>query len=77
MEQMLASVNGARLAEIRKQLGMTQVRLAGVTGLSRDSISHIECGKAVTLDVLRTYVEGLGGQVDVVARIGAVWLTLA
>jgi hypothetical protein len=32
-EQMLAAVSGAQLAEIRQQLGLTQVQLAEATGL--------------------------------------------
>ncbi|GAB3065397.1 helix-turn-helix domain-containing protein [Micromonospora schwarzwaldensis] len=33
-EQLLASVSGAQLAEIRKQLGMTQAQLAEAAGLT-------------------------------------------
>jgi transcriptional regulator with XRE-family HTH domain len=73
----LVAANGAQLAEIRKQLGLTQIRLSAATGLSRDSISQIECGRPVALDVLRRYVTGLGGHVDVVARIGSTWLNVA
>ncbi|GAA0418959.1 transcriptional regulator [Actinoplanes capillaceus] len=76
-EQMLASVSGARLAEIRKQLGMTQRQLGDATGLSQARISQIENGEAVSLDVLRVYVAGLGGQIDVVARIGDIRLNVA
>ena len=41
-EHMLASVSGARLAEIRQQLGLTQVQLAEATGLTQARISQIE-----------------------------------
>jgi len=75
--EMLAAVSGARLAEIRRQLGLTQAQLAEATGLSQARISQIERGRSVSLDVLRTYVGGLGGQVDVVARIGDVRLNVA
>jgi DNA-binding XRE family transcriptional regulator len=76
-EQMVASVSGARLAEIRRQLGMTQVQLAEATGLSQARISQIERGDAVSVEVLRTYVTGLGGQVEIVARIGDIRLSVA
>lgn len=76
-EQMLAKVSGARLAEIRKQLGMTQAQLGEATGLSQARISQIESGDAMTLDVLRAYVAGLGGHVEVVARIGDIQLDVA
>lgn len=76
-EHMLAAVSGARLAEIRKQLGMTQSQLGEATGLSQARISQIESGGAVSLDVLRVYVAGLGGELDVVARIGDIQLDVA
>jgi transcriptional regulator with XRE-family HTH domain len=76
-DEMPASISGAKLADIRKQLGMTQVQLARATGLSQARISQIERGEMVSLDVLRTYVAGLGGHVEVVARIGDIRLNVA
>lgn len=76
-EQMLASVSGAQLAEIRKQLGLTQSQLAEATGLSQARISQIENGTATSLDTLRAYVAGLGGHLDIVARIGNIHLNVA
>jgi len=40
----------------------------------QSSACQIETGDAVTLEVLRTYVAGLGGQVEVVAKIGDIQL---
>ena len=76
-EQMLASVGGAQLSEIRKQLGVTQTQLAEATGLSQARISQIESGDVVSLETLRAYVTGLGGQLDIVARIGNIQLNVA
>ncbi|MBQ1028103.1 helix-turn-helix transcriptional regulator [Micromonospora sp. C95] len=76
-EQMLASVSGAQLAEIRKQLGMTQAQLAEAAGLSQARISQIENGTVTNLETLRAYVAGLGGHLDVVARIGNIHLNVA
>ncbi|RKN23699.1 XRE family transcriptional regulator [Micromonospora musae] len=76
-EQMLASVSGAQLAEIRKQLGMTQRQLAEAAGLSQARISQIENGEHTNLETLRAYVTGLGGHLDVVARIGNIQLNVA
>jgi DNA-binding XRE family transcriptional regulator len=76
-EQMLASVSGAQLAEIRKQLGVTQTQLAEATGLSQARISQIENGTATNLETLRAYVAGLGGHLDIVARIGNIHLNVA
>ncbi|HEX6499745.1 MAG TPA: helix-turn-helix transcriptional regulator [Micromonosporaceae bacterium] len=75
-EEMLASVSGAQLAEIRKQLGMTQVQSAEATGLSQARISQIENGSATSLESLRLYVLGLGGHLDIVARIGNIHLNV-
>jgi DNA-binding XRE family transcriptional regulator len=76
-EQMLASVSGAQPAEIRQQLGMTQVQLAEAAGLTQARISQIENGDAVSLESLRAYVTGLGGHLDIVARIGNIQLHVA
>jgi DNA-binding XRE family transcriptional regulator len=76
-QEMLASVSGAQLAEIRKQLGLTQTQLAEATGLSQARISQIENGTATSLENLRAYVTGLGGHLDIVARIGNIHLNVA
>ncbi|GIH09663.1 hypothetical protein Rhe02_77300 [Rhizocola hellebori] len=76
-EEMLASISGAQLAEIRKQLGLTQVELAEAAGLTQARISQIENGNATSLDTLRAYIAGLGGHLDIVARIGNVHLNIA
>jgi DNA-binding XRE family transcriptional regulator len=76
-ESMLASVSGAQLAEIRKQLGLTQAQLAEAASLSQARISQIENGSATSLESLRAYVAGLGGHLDIVARIGNIHLNVA
>jgi len=76
-EAMVASVSGAQLADIRKQLGMTQAQLAEAAGLSQARISQIESGSATGLESLRAYVSGLGGHLDIVARIGNIQLNVA
>jgi len=75
--QMVATVSGAQLAEIRKQLGLTQAQLAEATGLSQARISQIENGTATSLETLRAYVVGLGGHLDIVARIDNIQLDVA
>jgi DNA-binding XRE family transcriptional regulator len=76
-EQMLASISGAQLADIRKQLGMTQQQLAEAAGVSQARISQIENGEVTSLETLRAYVAGLGGHLDIVARIGNIHLNVA
>lgn len=75
--EMLAAVSGAQLAELRKQLGLTQAQLAQAAGLSQARISQIESGTATSLESLRAYVAGLGGHLDIVARVGNVRLNVA
>lgn len=76
-EELLSRVNGAQLAEIRRSVGLTQAQLAESTGLTQARISQIENGDSAGLDTLRTYITGLGGHVDVVARVGTVRLDIA
>jgi DNA-binding XRE family transcriptional regulator len=76
-QEMLAAVSGAQLADIRKQLGVTQAQLAEAAGLSQARISQIESGTATSLESLRAYVTGLGGHLDIVARIGNIQLNVA
>lgn len=76
-EQMRAQLAGVRLAELRKEQGMTQKQLAAATGLTQARISQIENGQTVSLDVMRSYIAGLGGQVEIVARIGTLRLDIA
>ncbi|HET8661534.1 MAG TPA: helix-turn-helix transcriptional regulator [Micromonosporaceae bacterium] len=76
-QEMLAKVSGAQLAEIRRQLGLTQAQLAESAGLSQARISQIENGAATSLETLRAYVVGLGGHLDIVARIGNIHLDVA
>jgi DNA-binding XRE family transcriptional regulator len=76
-EELLARVNGERLAEIKRGVDMTQAQLAEATGLTQARTSQIENGDRVSLDPLRTYITGLGGRVDVAARVGTLRLDIA
>jgi transcriptional regulator with XRE-family HTH domain len=58
-------------------LGLTQTEVAEVAGLSQARISQIESGTATSLATLRAYVTALGGQLDIVARIGNIQLDVA
>ncbi len=74
---MAARVRGHQLAELRKQVGLTQTELAATAGLSQSRISQIENGQFESVETLRAYVVALGGQVDIVARVGEISVKVA
>jgi len=57
-----------RLAELRKSLGVTQVELAEMIGKSQSAVSQLEHGEiGLSLEVLRSIVSQLGGEVEITA----------
>lgn len=76
-QEILDAVNGAHLADLRKQAGLTQAQLAAATGLTQARISQIEHGTDVSLDTLRAYITGLGGHVEIIAHLGTTTLNIA
>ena len=60
-QELLATVQGHRLAEIRRSRGLTQQQLAERMGVTKGRISQIEQGKASGQDVLTRYAAALGG----------------
>lgn len=57
------------LAELRKAQGMTQVQLAAAMGVRQPAVSRIEHHPdRVGLSLLRRYVEGLGGRLEISIR---------
>jgi predicted XRE-type DNA-binding protein len=69
-EEMRAEQRGYQLAQLRKNAGLTQAQIAGAMGMSQARVSQIEHGKITEMDAVRSYVEALGGTVDVIARVG-------
>jgi len=60
-------VIGQRIAELRKEQGMTQAQLAEAVGLRQSNVSRIEAGKyATTLDILANIAQALGCKVDII-----------
>lgn len=57
-----------RLAELRKSLGVTQTELAEMIGKSQSAVSQLEHGEiGLSLEVLRSIVTQLGGEVEITA----------
>jgi predicted transcriptional regulator len=67
---LIARVDGYRLAEIRKQRGLTQADVATIMGVTKGRVSQIERGEAFTIDVVGRYVEALGGELRLLADFG-------
>ena len=67
-----ANVRAHRLAEIRQAYGLDQNTLAERIGVSQSRISRIERGELDRAEIatVRSYVEALGGEVEIVARFG-------
>jgi transcriptional regulator with XRE-family HTH domain len=67
-----AEVRAHRLAEIRQAYGLDQTALAERLGVSQSRISRIERSELDRAEVaaVRSYVEALGGEVEIVAKFG-------
>lgn len=78
-EQIAAERAIYRLAQIRKEHGITQAELAREMGVSQGRISHIEGGNVDNLELstVTKYVEALGGRIRVVADFGDQTLDVA
>ncbi|MQA25544.1 MAG: helix-turn-helix domain-containing protein [Micromonosporaceae bacterium] len=61
-QELLAEALGHRLAEIRRNRGLTQQDVADRMGITKGRISQIEQGKISGQDVVARYAAALGGQ---------------
>lgn len=61
-QELLATVVGHRLAEIRRTRGLTQQQVAERMGVTKGRISQIEQGKISGQDVLARYAAAIGGR---------------
>lgn len=56
-----------RIAELRKEQGMSQAELADKSGMLRPHIARVESGRyGITLDVLARIAAALGVKVDLI-----------
>ena len=56
-----------RLDELRRTLGLTQAAMARKLKVNQPRVSKIERKPDATLEAMRSYVEALGGRLEVVA----------
>ncbi|KAA5837180.1 XRE family transcriptional regulator [Saccharopolyspora hirsuta] len=70
LRELEAYYNGYRLAELRKKVGLTQTELAERMGIGQPRVSAIERGdiESHTVATLRSYVEALGGTIQLSAH---------
>jgi transcriptional regulator with XRE-family HTH domain len=57
------------LKELRKAAGKAQADIAATLGIKQPSVSKIEKQTDMYLSTLRSYIEALGGELDVVVRL--------
>lgn len=65
-----AYIDGHRLAERRKALGLTQAEVAERMGVTKSRVSQIERGEVSTIEAVARYVEAIGGQIQISAIFG-------
>ena len=61
---LMARQSGQRLAEERKQHGLTQAHLAQIMGVTPGRVSQIERGELSTIEAIARYVQALGGRLE-------------
>jgi DNA-binding XRE family transcriptional regulator len=61
-QELLATVVGHRLAEVRKARGLTQQQVADRMGVTKGRVSQIEQGRISGQEVLARFAEALGGR---------------
>jgi hypothetical protein len=57
------------LAELRKLAGKTQVQLAKKAKMHQGELSRAERRKDHRISTIRRYVEALGGEIEIIARL--------
>ena len=58
------------LADVRRMAGQSQVALAEVLGIGQASVARLEQRGDPRVSTLRRFVEALGGELDIIVRIG-------
>ena len=57
------------LGELRRVAGKAQVEIASILKVKQPSVSKIEKQADMYLSTLRSYVEAIGGQLDLIVRL--------
>jgi ribosome-binding protein aMBF1 (putative translation factor) len=73
---LMARQSGQRLAEERRQRGLTQAQLATTMGVTPGRVSQIERGELATIEAIARYVQALGGHLQLIASFADHTLTV-
>lgn len=66
-ERQRAMEDALALAALRQSRNVTQVQLAETLGISQGNVSRLEARSDVYLSTLHSYVEALGGHLEIAA----------
>jgi DNA-binding Xre family transcriptional regulator len=55
------------LAELRNSRNVTQIELAAQLGITQGNVSRLEARSEIYLSTLRSYIEALGGHLEITA----------
>lgn len=58
----------ASLQDLRKAMGLTQVKMAELLGVGQDTVSRVEKRTDMLLSTLGGYVKGMGGELNLIAE---------
>jgi DNA-binding XRE family transcriptional regulator len=78
-KRMVALARAHRLAEMRKELGLTQREMAARMHVRQERVSAIERGKTSASEVgtIAAYVAALGGSLEIVANFNGTRVVVA
>ena len=57
----------SRSAELRQSRNVTQIQLAAQLGITQGNVSRMEARSEIYLSTLRSYIEALGGHLEITA----------
>jgi DNA-binding XRE family transcriptional regulator len=57
------------LAEVRKQVGLTQEELAASLGIKQPTLSRLESQDDMQISTLQRLIRGLGGDLEIIAHL--------
>jgi len=65
-----AAEDALALADLRQSRNITQIQLAAQLGITQGSVSRMEGRSEIYLSTLRSYIEALGGHLEIAAVFG-------